>query len=140
MAAVAGVDDVVLICALALHRRMTEAELRHAIGDRVYDAFAPHGQLLQHDAEDPSGLTYLGQTDQGEEVEISRRAAESDLLVYANINLVAMDGGHKSVGHRPGQLSQPASPSQRWDHASLPVVYGPGALRAAFFQLAHGPA
>src|SRR2546423_13090327 len=28
---------------------------------------------------------------------MTRRAAESDLLVYVNINLVAMDGGHKSV-------------------------------------------
>ncbi|MCU1490898.1 MAG: hypothetical protein JWM85_2303, partial [Acidimicrobiaceae bacterium] len=27
----------------------------------------------------------------------SKRAAESDLVVYVNINLVAMDGGHKSV-------------------------------------------
>jgi lactate racemase len=96
-AAAAGVDDVVLICALALHRRMTEAELRHAVGDRVYDAFAPHGLLVQHDAEDPDGLTWLGQTDRGEDVEINKRAAESDLLVYVNINLVAMDGGHKSV-------------------------------------------
>jgi len=97
LAAEAGVDDVVLICALALHRRMTEAELRHALGDRIYDAFAPHGLLLQHDAEDPSALVHLGKTDHGEDVEINRRAAESDLLVYVNINLVAMDGGHKSV-------------------------------------------
>ncbi len=97
LAAAAGVDDVVLICALALHRRMTEAELRHVLGDRVYDAFAPEGLLLQHDAEDPDGLVHLGVTDQGEDVEINRRAAESDLLVYVNINLVAMDGGHKSV-------------------------------------------
>jgi len=97
VAAEAGVDDVVLIAALSLHRRMTEAELRHALGDRVYDAFAPHGLLTQHDAEDPANLVHLGVTDQGEDVEINRRAAESDLLVYVNINLVAMDGGHKSV-------------------------------------------
>ncbi|HEX9995235.1 MAG TPA: lactate racemase domain-containing protein [Acidimicrobiales bacterium] len=97
LAAEAGVDDVVLIAALALHRRMTESELRHALGDRVYDAFAPHGLLTQHDAEDPSALAFLGTTDRGEEVEINRRAAESDLLVYVNINLVAMDGGHKST-------------------------------------------
>src|SRR5579871_3247831 len=97
MAAEAGVDDVVLIAALALHRRMAEAELRHALGDRVYDAFAPTGHLWQHDAEDPANLVHLGLTDQGEDVEINRRAAESDLLVYVNINLVAMDGGHKSV-------------------------------------------
>jgi lactate racemase len=97
LAASAGVDDVVLIAALALHRRMTEPELRHALGDRVYDAFAPHGLLRQHDAEDPAELVHLGLTDQGEDVEINRRAAESDLLIYVNINLVAMDGGHKSV-------------------------------------------
>ncbi len=97
LAAAAGVDDVVLIAALSLHRRMTEAELRHALGDRVYDAFAPTGHLWQHDAEDPANLVHLGVTDQGEDVEINRRAAESDLLVYVNINLVAMDGGHKSV-------------------------------------------
>ncbi len=97
MAAQAGVDDVVLVAALALHRRMTEPELRHALGDRVYDAFAPHGLLTQHDAEDPENLVHLGCTDQGEDVEINKRAATSDLLVYVNINLVAMDGGHKSV-------------------------------------------
>jgi lactate racemase-like protein len=97
MAAEAGVDDVVLIAALALHRRMTEPELRHMLGDRVYDAFEPHGLLLQHDAEDPDNLVHLGVTDQGEDVEINKRAATSDLLVYVNINLVAMDGGHKSV-------------------------------------------
>ncbi|MGH9069417.1 MAG: lactate racemase domain-containing protein, partial [Acidimicrobiales bacterium] len=82
---------------LALHRRMTEAELRHALGDRIYDAFAPHGLLRQHDAEDPDQMTHIGITEVGEDVEISRRAAESDLLVYVNISLVAMDGGHKSV-------------------------------------------
>ena len=97
LAAEAGVDDVVLIAALALHRRMTESELRHAVGDRVYDAFAPSGRLYNHDAEDPDDLTDLGTTKHGEVVEINKRAAESDLLIYVNINLVAMDGGWKST-------------------------------------------
>jgi lactate racemase len=97
MAADAGVDDVVIVAALALHRRMTEAELRHALGDRIYDAFEPRGLLTQHDAEDPANLAYLGATPEGEEVEINKRAAESDLLVYVNINLVPMDGGWKST-------------------------------------------
>src|SRR5215207_471090 len=97
MAADAGVDDVHIIAALALHRRMTEAELRHAVGDRVYDAFAPHGLLYNHDAEDNDNLAFLGTTPQGEEVEISKRAAESDLIVYVNINIVSMDGGWKST-------------------------------------------
>ncbi|HBM57041.1 MAG TPA: transcriptional regulator, partial [Acidimicrobiaceae bacterium] len=97
LAAEAGVDDVHLIAALAIHRRMTEDELRHAVGDRVYDAFAPSGRLYNHDAEDPDGMVVLGQTPHGEDVQFSKRAAESDLVVYVNINLVAMDGGHKST-------------------------------------------
>ncbi len=93
----AGVDDVHLIAALALHRRMTEDELRHAVGDRVYDAFAPKGLLYNHDAEDPDGMVVLGETPHGEAVQFNKRAAESDLVIYVNINLVAMDGGHKST-------------------------------------------
>jgi lactate racemase len=96
-AAAAGVDDVEIIAALALHRRMTEDELRHAVGDRVYDAFAPSGRLYNHDAEDPDGMLEIGTTDKGELVEINKRAATSDLIVYVNINLVSMDGGWKST-------------------------------------------
>jgi hypothetical protein len=92
----AGVDDIHLIAALAVHRRMTPAELRRAVGPRVFDAFYPD-QLYNHDAEDPDGIVPLGETERGEVVELNRRAAESDLLVYVNINLVTMDGGHKSV-------------------------------------------
>src|SRR4051812_49953283 len=75
MAAAAGVDDVHLIAALALHRRMTESELREAVGDRVYDALAPHGALYNHDAEDPDNLAVLGTTQHGEDVGINKRAA-----------------------------------------------------------------
>lgn len=97
LAAEAGVDDVHIIAALALHRRMTEPELRHAVGDRVYEAFAPHGLLYNHDAEDPDGMVILGTTDHGESVQMNKRAAESDLVIYVNINLVSMDGGWKST-------------------------------------------
>ncbi len=96
MAAAKGVDDVELIAGIALHRRMTEPELRHAVGDRVFASFFPE-HLGNHDAEDHDNLINLGQTEQGEDVEINRRAAESDLIVYVNISLTAMGGGDKSV-------------------------------------------
>ncbi len=92
-----GVDDVHLVIAIALHRRMTEAEVRRMVGRKIFDAFWPD-RLYHHDAEDPKGLVLLGTTDQGEKAIVNRRAAESDLLVYVNLNLVPMDGGHKSVG------------------------------------------
>src|SRR5690606_21861219 len=79
------------------HRRMTEPEIRRMVGDRIYNTFAPK-YLYNHDAEDRPNMVLLGETEKGEQVEVSRRAAESDLLIYININLVPMDGGHKSVG------------------------------------------
>ncbi|MBW3576178.1 MAG: nickel-dependent lactate racemase [Actinobacteria bacterium] len=96
LAVQAGVDDVMLIVANSLHRRMTPAEIHRVVGERVFRSFWPD-RLVNHDAEDPDNLLHVGETDRGEDVEINRRAAESDLLVYVNINLVAMDGGHKSV-------------------------------------------
>ncbi|HVL90468.1 MAG TPA: lactate racemase domain-containing protein [Actinomycetota bacterium] len=95
-AARAGVDDVRLYVANSLHRRMTAAEIKRAVGERVFRSFWPDA-LQNHDAEDRDNLAYLGKTEHGEDVEINKHAAESDLLVYVNINLVSMDGGHKSV-------------------------------------------
>lgn len=92
-----GVDDVHIIVATSLHRRMTDAEIRRMVGDKIFDAYAPD-RLYNHDACDPDGMVTLGKTHHGEVVETNRRAAESDLVIYVNINLVPMDGGHKSVG------------------------------------------
>ena len=91
-----GVEDIHLIAALGLHRRMTERELRWALGKRIMSSFYPD-RLYNYDAEDEEGNTVIGYTERGEEVRVSRRAAESDLVVYVNINLVTMNGGHKSV-------------------------------------------
>jgi hypothetical protein len=75
---------------------MTSSEIRRMVGERVFRAFWPN-KLRNFDAEDPDDVTFVGTTDRGEEVELCKRAMDSDLLVYANINLVSMDGGHKSV-------------------------------------------
>jgi len=50
LAARAGVDEVALVCARGLNRRLSEAELAEAVGSRVHESFAPIGRLLQHDA------------------------------------------------------------------------------------------
>ncbi|MDV6010921.1 DUF2088 domain-containing protein [Haloechinothrix sp. LS1_15] len=96
MAAAADVDDVELLAANALHRRMTPDELKHIVGDRVFRSFFPD-HLRNHDAEDRDNLVEVGHTRHGEVIEINRRAAESDLIVYVNITLTAMNGGPKSV-------------------------------------------
>src|SRR3989442_3709588 len=96
MAAEAGIDDLHIIAALALHRRMTEDELRPIVGERIFSPFHPD-RLYQHDGEHTENSVYIGRTAEGEEVTLNRRAAESDLVVYINLTLVPMDGGHKSM-------------------------------------------
>jgi nickel-dependent lactate racemase len=91
-----AVEDVEIVIATSIHRRMTAAEVRHAVGDRIFNAYWPD-RLYNHDAEDPKGMKTLGTTDHGEVVEINRRAAEADLLIYVSLNLVPMSGGHKSA-------------------------------------------
>src|SRR5450631_3544383 len=46
---------------------------------------------------DANGVVHLGTTEHKVVVNIHRRAVESDLVIYVNINFVPMDGGHKSV-------------------------------------------
>ncbi len=91
-----GVDDVHIIVANSLHRKMTAAEMKRMVGTKIFDAFYPD-RYYCHDAEDPDGMVHLGVTAMDEPVNINRRAVESDLVIYVNINLVPMDGGHKSV-------------------------------------------
>ena len=92
-----GVDDVRLLIANALHRRMTEAEMRRMVGSKIFDAYYPD-HYTNHDAEEPGAIAEVGTTEAGEKVRISRRATEADLVIYLNVNFVPMDGGHKSVG------------------------------------------
>ncbi len=92
-----GVEDVHLIIATSFHRRLAPFEIQYAVGSKIFRAYYPE-RLYNHDGEAPGGMVELGVTEHGERVRINRRAAESDLLIYVNINLVPMDGGSKSVG------------------------------------------
>ena len=91
-----GVDDVHIIIANSLHRKMTEWEMKRMVGPRIFAEYYPD-RYYNHDAEWADG------PDQDRRDATQRAAgsesprAESDLLIYVNINFVPMDGGHKSV-------------------------------------------
>ena len=92
----AGIDDVHLICAIGLHRKMTKHELEEMLGKDIVGEYWPD-RLYNHDAEDSENIVYLGKTEKGERVYINKRVAESDITIYLNVNFVSMDGGHKSL-------------------------------------------
>ena len=118
-----GVDDVHIIVATSLHRRMTDGEIRRMVGDRVWNEYWPD-RLYNHDACDPDGMVVLGKTRHGEVVETNKRAADSDLCIYVNINLVPMDGGHKSMGVGLCGYREPQGPPHAQGHRRVQLVHG----------------
>ncbi len=106
--------DIKLVCATGLHRKWTKRELGWAIGKRIVDEFGY--RLFSHDAEDKENLVFLGETNNGYEIEVNKLVADSDLLIYTNFLSNIFDGGWKSVcvglstfrsiryNHGPGQL------------------------------------
>jgi len=79
-----GVDDVMVVAARGLNRRMTESELQHVLGERVFRSFFADGRLVHHDAEDSEQLTRAGATDAGE-LALNSAAATADLLVFVHL-------------------------------------------------------
>ncbi|HEY7283405.1 MAG TPA: lactate racemase domain-containing protein [Actinomycetota bacterium] len=91
-------DRIRLVCANALHRQFTDAELARLIGEDLVREFAGRNALRCHDAEDPDAMEHLGDTDLGEPVDVSRAVTESDLTVYVNASTTrGFSGGWKSV-------------------------------------------
>lgn len=80
---------VKLFCANGLHRKWSKKELSAIIGEHATNAIC-------HDGEDKENLKDLGSVN-GMPVVINKEAAESDLLVYANVTFTPMNGGWKSV-------------------------------------------
>lgn len=95
-AAQAGIDDVTLVCARGLNRRMTEAELQHLLGERVFRSFFADGRLIHHDAEDPENLSSIGSTDDGE-IRVNAAAASADLLVFVHIAATTSGGAYAAA-------------------------------------------
>ena len=89
-----NIHDIHLIAALGLHRKMTKKEFEEMLGKEIVQKFYPE-RLYNHDSEDRQNMVSLGTTKHGE-VNVNKRAADSDLTIYVNINFVSMDGGHKS--------------------------------------------
>ena len=117
---------------------MTEAELRHAVGDRVYDAFAPHGLLYNHDAEDPDDLVFLGTTDK------ARRSRSTSGPPRATSSSTSTSTSSRwTAAGSPPPPACPATPRCATTTTSTPCSTAKSfmdqhAQRAALVELAHG--
>jgi lactate racemase len=73
-------DGLTLVCAMGLHRKNTREEMAAYLPAAILDRFGPD-QLVNHDAEDPAGITDLGVSELGDPVQVNRHVAEADLTV-----------------------------------------------------------
>ena len=89
-------ENIRLVCAVALHRKMKVHELERMVGKRIMSEFHP-SQLDNYDAEDRDDIVELGTTELDEPVEVCRGVVECDLVIYVDAVQIPLNGGHKSV-------------------------------------------
>jgi lactate racemase len=74
---IVDLDDVVVLVATGTHRGNTEAEIRAMLGDEVVGAV----HVLNHDAREPSSLTWMGTHGDGVPVWLNRHWLEADVRI-----------------------------------------------------------
>jgi len=85
-------------------------------------------------------MVAIGSTRHGDVLELNRRAAESDLLIYVNLNFVAMNGGHKSVAVGLCSYKSLRPHHKPAHHRRVRQLHGPEALQARDGHRADGQA
>ncbi|HNQ22745.1 MAG TPA: lactate racemase domain-containing protein [Phycisphaerae bacterium] len=117
-------ENIRLVCAVALHRKMKPRELRRMVGDRIMREFHP-ARLDNSDAEDRADIVDLGTTEQGEPVQVCRGVVDSDLVIYLDSVQIPLNGGHKSVAVGLGTYESIATHHNPSMTADVPHVMQP---------------
>lgn len=73
-------SDVRLVCAIGLHRKNRREEWVDYLGQEVLDR-VPAANVVNHDAEDPDGMSDLGVSALGDPVQVNRAVVEADLSI-----------------------------------------------------------
>ena len=93
-AAGVGPEQLTVVFGLGSHRHHTEAEMRHLVGDAVYEA-------VHCEDSTPEDTVRMGVTSRGTPVDISRRVAEADFRIcLGNIEyhyFAGFSGGAKAI-------------------------------------------
>ena len=89
--------DILLLCAVGLHRPSTLEEKVEKLGQDVVESY----RIVDHDALSAEGLVHLGFTSEGIPVVVNRCVAESDLVVASGLvephQYAGYSGGAKTV-------------------------------------------
>ena len=122
----AGVErqDIRLLCAQGLHRKLSRTEMETFLGRDLVLKFG-YNHLYCHDAEDPDQLVHLGYTKRGFDVEVNRAIVDSDQFIYLNSMWAPFNGGWKSTAVGLGTFRSIRHHHRPWPAASGQSVDDP---------------
>ncbi len=90
-------EDICILVARGCHRSQTEAEFKEIVGE---DIFAKY-EVVEHDADDPDGLSYVGTTTRKNPVYVNKRVVEADRVIMTggiiHHAMAGFGGGRKSI-------------------------------------------
>ncbi len=91
-------DRILILVATGTHRALSEAELRTMLDPRLFEQGIP---IKNHDCQNESGLTYLGETTRGSRVFINRDYVNAGLKILTGLVeshfMAGVSGGRKSI-------------------------------------------
>ena len=97
--------QILVLIATGTHRPMTKDEIEGIIDPWVFEEGV---RVENHDCLDEAGLTYLGKTERGSEVQINSLYVEADLKILTGLVeshfMAGVSGGRKSIC--PGLISK----------------------------------
>ncbi len=70
-------DNIKIIIASGIHRKMTDSEVRKKIGDEIVNNF----KIIQHDASNEERLVYLGESTYGTPVWMNAEVVNADFII-----------------------------------------------------------
>jgi len=88
-------EDIKLICSNGLHRKNTDEEIRSILGDEIFDAYHPYGQIVNHDSEDHENMIDLGfEPEYNAHVIMNKEVYDADLSFFIGHTLGNPYGGY----------------------------------------------
>lgn len=117
-------SDIRVVCAIGLHRKNRDQEIAGLVGEATWERLGP-AAFVNHDAEDPLGITDLGTSAMGNPVGVNSAVIEADLSILL---------GHVSgnpYGGYSGGYKMPATGLTTW--RSIASHHTPSTMNRADF-------
>jgi len=90
-------EDIIIIIATGLHRKLTKQEINRLVGKEVVDRV----KVINHDPYSKENLVYLGRTSRGSEIYINKTFIEADVRILVGDieyhQFFGYGGGAKSI-------------------------------------------